>query len=745
MHPIYRYLPQGDIRLLTLHPGDALATLSCTLQSTPLESAPDYEAVSYAWGSGDLSDTLTVFSNPDPTSDHASSSGGVAITPHVTALLRSLRRAAEPRVLWIDAICINQADISERSVQVLQMREIYTRALHVIIWLGLATEDGSSDLAFTFLKEMAMHRKYCGRHNWIGGQRLGSDTSSECGRGALVEASFDELDDEGHADDEDDQTAPDTSTDEDDTEATSRSSQAYPLDWDTDAHLGRVQQAELYRSKIDLARDLFQKWVDPIAWKLSDKYNYYIVSGYWNPLKRWRQNQAWEKARVAWDANNKASHIAFGYPILYQNEMDVFFQERYQDAWAAVDQLLYRQWWSRTWVVQEVWSASDKAILQCGQRTIKWKTFQKAMSYEEAWDDMGNTIKESKDARIGLWGQLKRRYGLAIHLCKMRLIDSKLSDLLWNTWDRDAQDPRDKVFAVLGLVSKNEGLLKPDYGKTTRRVFCEAARDIIRTEDSLDILLAAGGPRFGCDGGTLPSWVPDWRKEANEARPVLFVNRAHRLSPYVSNSMDMLVINEHGYSACGDEKAIAWFGNDIATLHTHAVLIDEVGSVGAPQGPGPATAGLIIDDACSMASAAFAGGTPSWWEKKQTDDLQGLVKSVLCAGAPGEKTDCEVIENVMPLRRFFVNQREKRLCIGPSSTRPGDKVFIVAGCNFPIILRETADPDGEMGMFELVGEAYVHGIMAGEAIEKMKTPTWWERLAWWLPPKEVKWCEIVIR
>ncbi|KAK2051869.1 hypothetical protein LY76DRAFT_599042 [Colletotrichum caudatum] len=116
MHSIYQQLPQGHIRLLTLHPGDASAELSCTLQSTPLESAQEYEAVSYAWGSEGFTDSLAVSPSPDRTTDQAVVV--VSITPHVTCLLRSLRRAAEPRVLWIDAICINQADIPERSVQV---------------------------------------------------------------------------------------------------------------------------------------------------------------------------------------------------------------------------------------------------------------------------------------------------------------------------------------------------------------------------------------------------------------------------------------------------------------------------------------------------------------------------------------------------------------------------------------------------------------------------------------------------
>jgi hypothetical protein len=55
--------------------------------------------------------------------------------------LRHLRQPSASRMLWIDAICINQSDISERNQQVQQMADVYTRAHRVIAWIGLETED----------------------------------------------------------------------------------------------------------------------------------------------------------------------------------------------------------------------------------------------------------------------------------------------------------------------------------------------------------------------------------------------------------------------------------------------------------------------------------------------------------------------------------------------------------------------------------------------------------------------------
>lgn len=55
-------------------------------------------------------------------------------------------------MLWIDAICINQRSIAERSVQVMHMGEVYTKAASVIAWLG--EESNDSNLAFDALNAL---------------------------------------------------------------------------------------------------------------------------------------------------------------------------------------------------------------------------------------------------------------------------------------------------------------------------------------------------------------------------------------------------------------------------------------------------------------------------------------------------------------------------------------------------------------------------------------------------------------
>jgi hypothetical protein len=62
--------------------------------------------------------------------------------------LLQLHLAEEERILWIDAVCINQNDIWERNHQVGFMSFIYRQAYHVIAWLGPETETSHEAIGF---------------------------------------------------------------------------------------------------------------------------------------------------------------------------------------------------------------------------------------------------------------------------------------------------------------------------------------------------------------------------------------------------------------------------------------------------------------------------------------------------------------------------------------------------------------------------------------------------------------------
>jgi Heterokaryon incompatibility protein (HET) len=134
----YQYSPlnedQNEIRILSLLPGKFGSTLRGTLSTISVADTnfPDYEAVSYTWGPN-ITLIDIIIESPEEMS--------LAVTSNLASLLPYLRYEDRPRLLWIDAVCVNQKDLLERSSQVNRMSDIYSQAQRVVIWLGLEAED----------------------------------------------------------------------------------------------------------------------------------------------------------------------------------------------------------------------------------------------------------------------------------------------------------------------------------------------------------------------------------------------------------------------------------------------------------------------------------------------------------------------------------------------------------------------------------------------------------------------------
>ncbi|KAH8593910.1 heterokaryon incompatibility protein-domain-containing protein, partial [Bisporella sp. PMI_857] len=142
---IYRplSLDSRQIRIAYITKGSLSDPLEATLLRTSLDALPSYEALSYVWGKDQSVGKLTL-------NGHC-----IDITPNLQGALVQLRSSTEDRLIWIDAICINQEDPKERSKQVQLMREIYSNARRVIVWLGEEAKDTKAGVGF--LKALEVH------------------------------------------------------------------------------------------------------------------------------------------------------------------------------------------------------------------------------------------------------------------------------------------------------------------------------------------------------------------------------------------------------------------------------------------------------------------------------------------------------------------------------------------------------------------------------------------------------------
>ncbi|KAL8364729.1 hypothetical protein RB595_003828 [Gaeumannomyces hyphopodioides] len=124
---LYKDLPEDSVRLLRLLPHqDENSPIECQLITCSILGSGrthPYEALSYVWGSE--RDKLSIYID------------GVEqfVRANLHYALSHLRDYFVERVLWIDAICINQDDNEERGQQVQSMAKIYAKANRVIVWL----------------------------------------------------------------------------------------------------------------------------------------------------------------------------------------------------------------------------------------------------------------------------------------------------------------------------------------------------------------------------------------------------------------------------------------------------------------------------------------------------------------------------------------------------------------------------------------------------------------------------------
>lgn len=149
--PIYQPLikphlsSQRLVRLLRILPGRTSEILRCELEVNDLGDAPPFEALSYVWGDSDPAKVVICNTYPKK------------VTPNLGTALDRLRYEYTERLVWIDAICVNQDDLMERSEQVKLMKETYSQAWRVVVWLG-EDEEGNAETAIRIIENAA---EYC--------------------------------------------------------------------------------------------------------------------------------------------------------------------------------------------------------------------------------------------------------------------------------------------------------------------------------------------------------------------------------------------------------------------------------------------------------------------------------------------------------------------------------------------------------------------------------------------------------
>jgi hypothetical protein len=134
----YTTLGDSEIRVIHLYPGTDSDQIQGDLQiiSVKESTVAPYSALSYTWGDPHQSQYPITLCNQK-----------FHVRENLFIALKALRCSDSLKVLWIDAICINQEDKKEKTKQIPLMTQIYSKAQTVEIWLGPSLGDG--ELALT--------------------------------------------------------------------------------------------------------------------------------------------------------------------------------------------------------------------------------------------------------------------------------------------------------------------------------------------------------------------------------------------------------------------------------------------------------------------------------------------------------------------------------------------------------------------------------------------------------------------
>jgi Heterokaryon incompatibility protein (HET) len=147
--PAYPYqplLPTNGIRLLIIRPDtDPDSDIRCNLIFEPDYTKRRYAALSYVWGNSN-----------DPERHIILDGASYPVTPSLHTALKHFRHHLRRRIIWADAICINQSDDAEKNTQVSQMKQIYQSSACILMWVGEAGIDGP--LAIKWFREVNTSR-----------------------------------------------------------------------------------------------------------------------------------------------------------------------------------------------------------------------------------------------------------------------------------------------------------------------------------------------------------------------------------------------------------------------------------------------------------------------------------------------------------------------------------------------------------------------------------------------------------
>jgi hypothetical protein len=161
----------------------------------------------------------------------------------------------------------------------------------------------------------------------------------------------------------------------------------------------------------------------------------------------------------------------------------------------SIMNLLDRSWFERLWILQEIHLAGPAAVIMCGRTTITWKAFRNAIG----------RIKLTTNGTYPI--KIAAPFTAVWKLCKLSNERPTFQDALDASKYLKYTGPRDRIYALAGLIDNGNKLIISDYSKSVERVFQETVLNYIYLYDDLEILNTCS---LHPESVSSPTWILNW-------------------------------------------------------------------------------------------------------------------------------------------------------------------------------------------------------------------------------------------
>ncbi|KAK3319764.1 heterokaryon incompatibility protein-domain-containing protein [Cercophora scortea] len=389
----------------------------------------------------------------------------------------------------------------------------------------------------------------------------------------------------------------------------------------------------------------------------------------------------------------------------------------------ALSDLMNLSWWHRIWTVQEA-VLPKRACIKCGSMQLDFSILLAANS-----SSVTHTMQECcRD--LETIGSFWSTTSSLKYLKEKDPSPYLFVNSLYEFKPRLASDPRDKVFALLGLGGTTfpANYELPNY----KDVISHLVRGLIA--ESKDIVILARTAERNRSPG-LPTWAPDLCAELDSTR-LHYVNQLARCYEY-----------HHCNAAGGTQPETKDLGSE-SLLALQGLVVDEIVEIGRCFDDVDKTLETILEWRDIMNRAGELnhgivyprGGTyqEAFWRVMTVDFVllrNGRRFDWRRANASDKAQWREewgpnikrALKQLLPSEgSWFFTTRTGMIGVCHSKVEVGDAVYVLLGGRMPFVLRpsrgheEGTDPP----RYEYVGQTYVHGIMDGEVIREGREPQW---------------------